>query len=128
MTLTLAGATIDGTTVTDDGTIHVTADSTIDGNAVVDGDVGGLTVDGGVTLTLDDATLENLNVTNNGTLQVDKNDKLTLSQVSIAGGTITDAGSIDVTGDSTLSGGVEPGRRGADGRERRDADAGWRHH
>ena len=49
VTLTLAGATIDGTTITDDGTIHVTANSTIDGNAVVDGDVGGLTVDSGVT-------------------------------------------------------------------------------
>ena len=98
-------ATIDGTTITDDGTIHVTANSTLDGNAVVDGDVGVLTVDSGVTLTLDDATLENLNVTNGGALQIDGGDKLTLSKVSIAGGTIADAGSIDVTGDSTLSGG-----------------------
>ena len=104
--LFLAGATVTGGTITDDGTIHVTANSTIDGNAVVDGDVGGLTVDGGVTLTLDDATLENLNVTNGGTLRIDGGDTLTLSKVSIAGGTITDAGNIDVTGDSTLSGGV----------------------
>ena len=104
--LFLAGATVTGGTITDDGTIHVTANSTIDGNAVVDGDVGGLTMDGGVTLTLDDATLENLNVTNGGTLRIDGGDTLTLSKVSIAGGTITDAGNIDVTGDSTLSGGV----------------------
>ncbi len=124
----LAGATIDGTTVTDDGTIHVTADSTIDGNAVVDGDVGVLTVDGGVTLTLDDATLENLNVTNNGTLQVDTNDKLTLSQVSIAGGTITDDRQHRRDRGQHAERRGEPGRRGADGRERRDADAGWRHH
>ena len=104
--LFLAGATVTGGTITDDGTIHVTANSTIDGNAVVDGDVGVLTVDSGVTLTLDNATLENLNVTNGGALQVDGGDKLTLSKVSIAGGTITDAGNIDVTGDSTLDGGV----------------------
>ena len=102
--LFLAGATVTGGMITDDGTIHVTANSAIDGNAVVDGDVGVLTVDSGVTLTLDDATLENLNVTNGGALQVDGGDTLTLTKVSIAGGMITDDGTIDVTGNSTIDG------------------------
>jgi hypothetical protein len=64
-------------------------------------------VDSGVTLTLDDATLENLNVTNGGALQIDGGDTLTLSKVSIAGGTLSIgcASVIDIeNGVSTLDG------------------------
>ena len=98
--LFLAGATVTGGTIMDDGAIHVTANSTIDGNAVVDGDIGVLTVDGGVTLTLDDATLENLDVTNGGTLRV--NGSVTLSGVTVNGGTIDDTGTLLVSASSEI--------------------------
>ena len=109
VTLTLSGVTVDGTTIDDytdsgsfviPGTIHVTGDSAIN-NSTVEGEggpadggtPGAIAVDCNVTLTLDDTTLEDLNVTNNGTLQVDGTHTLTLDDVSV-----TDNGTI-VVGD-----------------------------
>jgi len=101
--LILSGATVDGGTIDDNGAIEVTASSTLDGNAVVQGDVGALTVDSGAILTLDDATLENVNVTNDGTLQVDSGHVLTLSDSTIDGGTIViDSGATLTLDDAVL--------------------------
>ena len=102
-TLSLAGATLDGGTVADDGNIDITSSSKITDGAVVQGDVGALTVDSGIILTLDDATLENLDVTNDGTLQVDSGHVLTLSNTTVDGGTIViDAGATLTLDDATL--------------------------
>ena len=92
--------TINGGTIDDTGTLLVSASSEIENATVNGGDVGGLTVNGGVTLTLDDATLENLDVSNNGTLQVD--DDVALSGVMISGGAIDDTGALVVSGSSEI--------------------------
>ena len=107
VTLTLSGVTVDGTTIDDytnsgsfviPGTIHVTGDSAInnstaegEGGPADGGTAGAIAVDCNVTLTLDDTTLEDLNVTNNGTLQVGGTHTLTLDNVRV-----TDNGTIDV--------------------------------
>ena len=117
-TLYLTCVGLDGGTIKDNGTVEVTADSTIGGNAVIDGDVGSLVIDCGKILTADNATLQNLDVCNHGTLGIDSDHTLALSNVVVHGGAIegTDASgciiasTIDVTGDSkfcdvSLSGG-----------------------
>ena len=110
VTLTLSGVTVDGTTIDDytglpailwiSGTIHVTGDSAIGLTRTVEGEggpagggtPGAIAADCNVTLTLDDTTLEDLNVTNNGTLQVGDTHTLTrLDDVRV-----TDNGTIDV--------------------------------
>jgi Ca2+-binding RTX toxin-like protein len=55
VTLELDGATISGGTITDNGIIHVTGNSTIDGGASLNNGV--VNVDDGVTLTLDNITI-----------------------------------------------------------------------
>jgi FecR protein len=120
--LTLSQTTITSGTVTDDGTIHVTGNSAIDGAALNSGQV---TVDSGKTLTLDGTTvigttitgaievdktysltLDNVSLTgtltNNGTVTVDSSETLTLNSATITGGTITDYGTIHITADSTI--------------------------
>jgi Ca2+-binding RTX toxin-like protein len=54
-TVELDGVTISGGTITDNGIIHVTGSSTIDGGASLNN--GLVNVDGGVTLTLDNITI-----------------------------------------------------------------------
>ena len=92
--------TINGGAIDDTGTLLVSGSSEIENATVNGGDVGGLTVNGGVTLTLDEATLENLDVSNNGTLQVD--DNVALSGVMISGGAIDDTGALLVSGSSEI--------------------------
>ena len=111
-TLILSGASVSGTgtnTIVDDGNIEMAASSTINGGIVVNGDVGGLTIDGGVTLTADDVTLENLDVTNNGTVQTDFGHTLKISGATIDGGTIVDNGTIEISGSVTISDAVVEG-------------------
>ena len=106
-TLTVSGATISGGTITDDGTIDVSGDSTINGGADLNG--GGVTLASGVTLTLDNDTVTGTTFTDTASgavLSVDGSDTLTVSGVTISGGTITDDGTIDVSGDSTINGGA----------------------
>ena len=97
-TVTLNGATIDGGTIDDTGTLLVSASSEIE-NATVNGG-GDIAVNGGQILTLDAVTLENLYVINDGTLQID--DSVTLTGVTINGGAIDDTGTLLVSGSSEI--------------------------
>ncbi len=117
------GTTISGGTITDNGLIDVTGNSTINDGASLSGVTtdsnqfisGSVTVESGVTLTLDDATVTGTTITNtDGTsvIQIDGNQTLTLSGATIDGGTINGtaasgsvvASDIDVTGSSSISG------------------------
>src|SRR5262249_5852041 len=71
-TLYLNNAALSGGTIKDVGTVDMTVDSTVGGGAVIDGDIGSLVVDSGHTLTVDTATLQNLDITNSGaTIDID---------------------------------------------------------
>ncbi|MDR3661159.1 MAG: hypothetical protein P4L86_12345, partial [Mycobacterium sp.] len=121
-TLKLNGAAINGGTITDDGTIDVTADSSINGTTAGAPPVttyallnnGAVTVESGVTLTLDNVTVTGTTFTDiasSSTIKVDSGDTLKLNGAAINGGTITDNGTIDVTADSSINGttaGVPP--------------------
>ncbi|TMJ51702.1 MAG: hypothetical protein E6G85_13925 [Alphaproteobacteria bacterium] len=97
-TLILDGTTITGGTITDNGTIHVTADSAIDGAVMTAGQV---TVD--ATLTLDGTTITGGTVTDNGTVHVDAGKTLKLSGVALTGGAITNLGTIEITGSGSIN-------------------------
>ena len=121
-TLKLNGAAIYGGTIDDNGSIDVTADSSIKGtetSAVLNNGV--VTVESGVTLTLDNVTANGTifaDVDTGGTIQIDDGAILTLTGgATINGGIINDGtasgtgdpavfGSIDVTGPSTISNAV----------------------
>ena len=116
--LTLNGASITGGLVTDSGEIDLAGGGAIksgtlntsglikagsSGNAL-DGETitntGGIEVLGGGALLLDQGT----SVTNGGgTITVDLSGQLTLDSASITGGTVTDNGTIHVTGDSAIN-------------------------
>ena len=99
-TLTLNGTTITGGTVTDGGAIHVTGDSAINTAAVNGGQV---TVDLGKVLTLDGTTVTGTTITDSGTVKVDATRTLNLSGVALSGGAISNLGTIDIIGDSSIS-------------------------
>ncbi len=125
------GATLDGVAVTGSGAINVDAASalttlvlkdaaSITNGTLTVGPTGILSIAGDVTLddvgvtnqnsievtagnalTLDDATtLDN----SAGTVTIDGTGKLTLNDAEITGGTITDNGTIDITGSSKIDG------------------------
>jgi hypothetical protein len=103
-TLTLVHTAITGGTITDNGTIDVTFDSSIDGtttNASLNG--GKVTIESGVTLTLDNDTVGSTKFTDAGTVHVDAGKALTLDNVTVTGGAITDAGGIQVDSGKTLT-------------------------
>jgi fibronectin-binding autotransporter adhesin len=113
-TLTLSGVIInggtvnDGTaggTVTDDGTvfgdIDVTGASTIENAGLNNGNV---TIASGVILTLDNDTVTGTTITDNGTVKVDALKTLNLSGVTLSGGAISNLGTLDITGDSSIGG------------------------
>jgi VCBS repeat-containing protein len=100
-TLTLNQATITGGTVTDNGAIHISGNSAVDGAAVNGGE---LTVDAGKTLTLDGTTVTGTTITDNGTIKVDADKMLKLSGVALSGGAISNLGTVDITGDSSITG------------------------
>jgi hypothetical protein len=131
--LTLSGSTISGANVQVydhnalnqivTGTIDVLDTSAID-NSAVNGGGGTLRLEDGVTLTVDNTELENLNVTNGGTLQVDGNDMLTLAAVHIDSGTIDDytdttdgvvGATIDIVGGSAITNATIDGQGGPGG-------------
>ncbi len=118
-TLKLNGATINGGTINDSGTIDVTADSSINGTSTDNGEDGittvdallnngGVTVESDVTLILDNDTVNGTTFTDTagGATQVDDGTTLTLDDVTVAGGSITDNGTIDIRGTVTLESGV----------------------
>ena len=95
-TVTLNGATVNGGTIDDTGTLSVSTASTIE-NAIVNGG-GNLTATSAVLtfsgVTLDDVTLTGL-FTNSDKLTID--DTVTLDGFIISGGTIDDTGTLSVT-------------------------------
>ena len=101
--VTLNGATIDGGTIDDFGTLSVTASSEIS-NATVDGG-GDITVGSGKTLTFDAVTLDEVTLSgsfaNSSSLVVE--DTVTLNGATIDGGTIDDFGTLLVTASSEIS-------------------------
>lgn len=105
-TLTLSGTEITGGTINNfsgalGGTIDVTGNSKIDGNATLN--QGAVTVESGITLTLDDATVAGTAIANHGTVKVDASKKLTLNGASLTGGTLTVSGTLDSTGTTTAT-------------------------
>jgi len=96
--LTLSGTEISGGTINIyngllGGTIDVTGDSKIDGNATLN--QGAITVESDVTLTLDDATVAGAAIANHGAVKVDAGKKLALNGASLTGGTLTVSGTLD---------------------------------
>ncbi|MET4388399.1 VCBS repeat-containing protein [Bradyrhizobium sp. F1.4.3] len=105
-TLTLSGTEIIGGAINNyngllGGTVHVTGDSRLDGNATLS--KGAVTVDAGVVLTLDDATVSAGSITNGGTVKVDVSKKLTLAGASLTGGVLTIAGTLASSGTTTVT-------------------------
>jgi hypothetical protein len=100
-TVTLNGATLNGGTIDDTGTLSVSTASTIE-NATVDGG-GDLTVTGG-TLTLSEVTLDGVTLagsfTNADTLTIDHT--VTLNGATLNGGTIDDTGTLSVIASSKI--------------------------
>jgi hypothetical protein len=109
------GATLDGVHVTDNGALDIGDVSSgailtlDDGTTITGNGTGTLTINADSTLDIEHggndgsgATLEDIKVTNNGTLLVEGNATLTLSSVTIHGGTITDNGKIEVAGAVTI--------------------------
>jgi Concanavalin A-like lectin/glucanases superfamily/Cadherin-like len=100
--LNLSGATINGGTITDNGTIHVTGASKIDGNAVLDN--GTVTVD--AVLTLDNVTVSGTTINDNSSVELYHTVKLSggasIQGTSEALGAITNNGTLEVTGPATL--------------------------
>ncbi|MDE5462635.1 hypothetical protein [Bradyrhizobium sp. CSS354] len=100
-TLTLSGTEVSGGTINNhSGTIDVTGDSKIDGNATLN--QGAVTVGSGVTLMLDDTTVAGATISSGGTVKVDASKNLTLSGATIDGGTVTIAGTLESTGTSVV--------------------------
>jgi len=116
--LVLSGVTVDGTiddgtgtTVATAGTIEIAGFSIISGATLNNG---GVTVDAGQRLTLDNVTVNGTSFTDTAsgaTLKVDGGDKLTLNGATITGGTVNDgtgttvatAGTIEIATSSKIS-------------------------
>ena len=107
-TLNLKGVAITSGTINGFlGAINVTADSSIKGgetDAVLNN--GGVTVESGVTLTLDNVSANSTTFADlsGSAIQVDEGTSLTLNGSVIAGGTINDFGTIVVTAGSAING------------------------
>ena len=117
-TLTLDGGTaINGGTITENGKIDVTGDSSINGITTDNGETtttvnailnhGGVTVESGVTLTLDNVTVNGTIFTDlatSSTIQIGSGDTLAFNGATINGGTIDVFGALDSTGISFITG------------------------
>ncbi|OYX80753.1 MAG: hypothetical protein B7Y77_00125, partial [Bradyrhizobium sp. 35-63-5] len=102
-TLALDGTTVTGGAIHDNGTLHIVADSTLDGGVSLDG--GAVNVDAGITLTLNDVTVTGSAVTNadnTATVKIDTGKTLTLSGATIHDGAIDNGGTVHVVASSTL--------------------------
>jgi hypothetical protein len=104
--LVLDGAEITGGTINNysgapGGTIDVTGDSKIDGNARLN--KGAVTVEKGVTLTLDHATVSGSSIADNGTIKVSSGKKSTLSNATVTGGALNVSGTLDSSGTTTIT-------------------------
>ncbi|MGY8635957.1 FecR domain-containing protein [Bradyrhizobium sp. 14AA] len=99
--LNLNDATISGGAIKGGGSIDVTGNSKIDGNATLSN--GDVTVESGVTLTFGDATVSGGAIANHGTVKGDASKKLTLSDVALTGGALTVSGTLDSSGVTTVT-------------------------
>ncbi len=115
LTLTLDGMTVNGTTLTDKGTIVLDDTVNLTGGATIEGASGsalGTITNNGTLEVSGAAELLNDTLTNTGgIIQVDDSQTLTLSGTKIIGGIINDfsgplGGKIDVTGDSKIDSGA----------------------
>ncbi|MDH2402709.1 FecR domain-containing protein [Bradyrhizobium sp. SSUT18] len=105
-TLTLSGTEISGGTINNysgalGGTIDVTGDSTIDGNATLN--KGAITVESGYTLRFGDATVAGTAIANHGAVKVDASKTLALNGASLTGGALTVSGTLDSTGTTKVT-------------------------
>ena len=109
-TLTLGGAALtasNGATLTLDNNsaISVTADSAIDNTSLTnDAPTDSITVAGGVTLTLDDTTVNGGQINGSGIVGVRFSDTLTLGGVTVSSGQIADAGTLEANGGTFIVG------------------------
>ncbi len=110
VTLTLDGMTVNGTTITDKGTVVIGDTVKLTGNATLEGvsglALGAITNNGTLKVAGAAELLDDMLTNTSGIIQVDALQTLTLSGTEIIGGTITDNGKIDVTGDSKIDGGA----------------------
>ncbi|TYM00300.1 hypothetical protein FXB40_00190 [Bradyrhizobium rifense] len=124
-TLDLQDATIDGGTVTIAGTLESTGTSTIDNADITVANTGAISVTSGM-LTIDPTTIHAItnhglmqvvtggtlklttatSANTGGTVSVDGTSKLYLTDVSINGGSLTNAGNLYSVGLNTVTGGV----------------------
>jgi probable HAF family extracellular repeat protein len=108
VTLTLDSMTVNGTTITDKGTIVLDGTVQLEGSATIEGVSGsalGAITNNGTLEVAGAAELLNDTLTNtSGIVQVDALQTLTLNGTEIIGGIITDVGKIDVTGASKIDG------------------------
>ncbi|MBR0779437.1 VCBS domain-containing protein, partial [Bradyrhizobium diazoefficiens] len=105
-TLKLSGTVITGGAINNysevlGGTIDVTGDSTIGGNATLN--KGTVTVESHVTLTLGDVTVADAAIGNGGAVEVTASKKTTLNGGSLTGGALTVNGTLDATGPTTVT-------------------------
>src|SRR5258708_2916633 len=96
----LSGVALSGGASSNLGTIDVTGDSSISSDALSNNQ---LTTDGGKTLTLDGTAITGGSITDAGTVNVDAGKTLTLSGVALSGGAITNAGTIEITGSGSIN-------------------------
>ena len=101
-TLTLNGVALDGGNITNAGTIEITGSGSITNDALINTQ---LTVDSGQTLTLNGTTVIGGAITNTqgATLAVGFNKTVTLDNVIVSGGSITDDGTVHVDTAKTLT-------------------------
>ncbi|WP_246666719.1 VCBS domain-containing protein [Bradyrhizobium guangdongense] len=100
-TLALNNGTIDGGTVTIEGTLELDGSSVIKNGTL--GNTGAVDVNG--TAEFDNETVDNAG----GTITIAAAGALVLNGTTVTGGTVTDNGSIHVTGNSAISGAAVTG-------------------
>ncbi|WP_409997176.1 VCBS domain-containing protein [Bradyrhizobium cosmicum] len=105
-TLTLSGTEISGGTINNysgaqGGTIDITGDSKIGGDATLN--QGAVTVENGIALTFGDATVAGTAIANHGAVKVDASKKLTLNGASLTGGALNVSGTLASTGTTTAT-------------------------
>src|SRR5260370_22727396 len=91
-------------TITDNSLVETTGNSTINGNAKLNG--GQVKIDALTQLTLDNVTVTGSTIADNGTLALADNVTLAGADISTGGvgSSISNAGVLDVTGVTTLNG------------------------
>ncbi|HKS20261.1 MAG TPA: VCBS domain-containing protein, partial [Bradyrhizobium sp.] len=98
--LVMNGGSITGGAVDNLGTIEIAGDSSINNDQLTNHQ---LTVDSGKTLTLDDVTVNGGTITDNGTVKVEAGRTLKLNGVALSGGAISNLGAIEIAGSGSIN-------------------------